>query len=318
LAKYFEKQQGVLMLSSDDYDFPIERTLIRRFAEAAWDSNPLYFQPFATGECSFPPAYLCAAATICGRQNSLVGLGFDVSRAFHGSETVEASETITFDSVLRVHDQTEMLKDVVGRRAGVMRQAKRTSTFTNAAGNVVARTSRVLLESTTNLTPVPPTSDVTVFNDGLDIRPDPLEPQSNVMRNYGVNSILQGASFGPLTRADFVRYAAASGDLTAIHFDEEAALSRGYPTIFAMGMLSGAFIGHVLSDWIPLKAPWRLTMRFGDLLWPGETLAVTGKVLSSDAESTVIAVAANVGERVVTTAKFETGLGLHPKAQRRP
>ena len=303
------------MLSSDDYDFPIERTLIRRFAEAAWDSNPLYFQRSATGECSFPPAYLCAAATICGRQNSLVGLGFDVSRAFHGSETVEVYAPIAYESVLRVHDQTEMLEDVVGRRAGVMRQAQRTSTFTNAAGKVVARTSRILLESTVSLTPVPPTSDVKVFDDGLNIRPDPLEPQSDVMHSHGVNSILPGASFGPLTRADFIRYAAASGDLTAIHFDEEAALSRGYPTIFAMGMLSGAFIGHVLSDGIPLKTPWRLTLRFADLLWPGETLAVTGKVLSSDAENTVVTLMANVGKRLVTTATFESGFHVNSGAE---
>ena len=247
-----------------------------------------------------------------------MGLGFDVSRAFHGSESVEVYEPITFDSVLRVHDQTEMLEDVVGRRAGVMRQAQRTSTFTNAAGRVVARTSRVLLEATLNLTPVPPTSDVKVFDDGLEIRPDPMEAHTNVIHSQEMNSTFRGASFGPLTRADFIRYAAASGDLTAIHFDEEAALSRGYPTIFAMGMLSGAFIGHVLSNRMPLKTPWRLTMRFVDLLWPGETLAVTGSVLSSIDEDTLIALVANVGERVVTTAKFETGPHVRSAAKSLP
>lgn len=300
------------MLSSDDYDFPIERTLIRRFAEAAWDSNREYVNASALGEFSFPPAYLCAAATICGRQNSLVGLGFDVSRTLHGSETIEVYAPISYESVLRVHDQTELLDDVVGRRAGVMRKAKRTSTFSNSAGHVVARTSRILLEASTNVTPVPPTSDVKVFDDGLHIRPDPLEPHSDVRHNEGSNAILQSASFGPLNRTDFVRYAAASGDLTAIHFDEEAALSRGYPTIFAMGMLSGAFIGHVVSDWIPLQVPWSLKLRFADLLWPGETLVVSGKIISSDDRGTSISVTAKVGERVVTTAEFETGRDLSP------
>jgi acyl dehydratase len=53
----------------------------------------------------------------------------------------------------------------------------------------------------------------------------------------------------PITRADLVRYAGASGDLNVIHWNERVAREVGLPDVIAHGMLSMALAGRVATDW---------------------------------------------------------------------
>ena len=95
--------------------------------------------------------------------------------------------------------------------------------------------------------------------------------------------------------------------MTAIHFDANAARDGGYPAPFAMGMLSAAFVGHMLTDWIVLVPPWRVEVRFRDLLWPGESLTVAGTVRSTSADGVVIEVRCCSRGRLVTAAMLHAG-----------
>lgn len=52
-----------------------------------------------------------------------------------------------------------------------------------------------------------------------------------------------------LTRADLVRYAAASGDANPIHLDDDAARAAGLPGVVAHGMLTLALAGRLLTAW---------------------------------------------------------------------
>lgn len=54
-----------------------------------------------------------------------------------------------------------------------------------------------------------------------------------------------------VTRADLVRYAAASGDPNPIHQDEEVALSVGLPGVIAHGMLTMALAARAVETWFP-------------------------------------------------------------------
>ncbi|GAB3305807.1 dehydratase [Epidermidibacterium keratini] len=54
----------------------------------------------------------------------------------------------------------------------------------------------------------------------------------------------------PITRADLVRYAGASGDFNIIHWNERVAKDVGLPTVIAHGMLTMARGGRVLTDWV--------------------------------------------------------------------
>ena len=52
-----------------------------------------------------------------------------------------------------------------------------------------------------------------------------------------------------VTRADLVRYAAASGDDNPIHLSEEVARSVGLPGVIAHGMYTMALAGRALATW---------------------------------------------------------------------
>ena len=54
-----------------------------------------------------------------------------------------------------------------------------------------------------------------------------------------------------VTRADLVRYAAASGDQNPIHQDEEVARSVGLPGVIAHGMYTMALAARAVETWFP-------------------------------------------------------------------
>ena len=54
-----------------------------------------------------------------------------------------------------------------------------------------------------------------------------------------------------ITRADLVRYAAASGDHNPIHQDEDVARSVGLPGVIAHGMYTMALAARAVGVWFP-------------------------------------------------------------------
>jgi acyl dehydratase len=54
-----------------------------------------------------------------------------------------------------------------------------------------------------------------------------------------------------VTRADLVRYAAASGDHNPIHQDEDVARSVGLPGVIAHGMYTMALAARAVGEWFP-------------------------------------------------------------------
>lgn len=60
--------------------------------------------------------------------------------------------------------------------------------------------------------------------------------------------VLEPRSF-PVTRADLVAYAEASGDHNPIHQDEAVARSVGLPGVIAHGMYTMALAARAVADW---------------------------------------------------------------------
>ena len=54
-----------------------------------------------------------------------------------------------------------------------------------------------------------------------------------------------------ITRADLVRYAAASGDHNPIHQDEDVARAVGLPGVIAHGMYTMALAADAVEAWFP-------------------------------------------------------------------
>src|SRR5439155_468776 len=81
-----------------------------------------------------------------------------------------------------------------------------------------------------------------------------------------------------LTRMDLVRYAGASGDFNPIHTDEEFARAAGNPSVFGHGMLTAAFVGKCVTDYVGADNLRRFKVRFATRVWPGDSITCKGKV----------------------------------------
>ena len=82
----------------------------------------------------------------------------------------------------------------------------------------------------------------------------------------------------PITRLTLALYCGASGDHNPIHVDSDFAKAAGMPDVFAHGMLSAAWLGRLLTGWVPQSAIRSLNVRFAAITHVGERITCTGKV----------------------------------------
>ena len=82
----------------------------------------------------------------------------------------------------------------------------------------------------------------------------------------------------PISRLALALYCGASGDHNPIHVDTDFAKSAGMPDVFAHGMLSAAWLGRLLTDWVPQSTIRSLDIRFAAITQVGETITCSGKV----------------------------------------
>jgi acyl dehydratase len=82
----------------------------------------------------------------------------------------------------------------------------------------------------------------------------------------------------PISRLALALYCGASGDHNPIHVDTDFAKSAGMPDVFAHGMLSAAWLGRLLTNWVPQSAIRSLDVRFAAITQVGETITCTGRV----------------------------------------
>jgi acyl dehydratase len=113
-----------------------------------------------------------------------------------------------------------------------------------------------------------------------------LAARSDVDLDSG--SLLPDLAKPPVTKLQLVKYAGASGDFNLIHTDDETARSVGLDGVIAHGMLSMAFLGEYLCWLAGPESVRRLSVRFNEMVRPGDTLTCRGRVkerTTSDAVS---------------------------------
>jgi len=66
----------------------------------------------------------------------------------------------------------------------------------------------------------------------------------------------------PISRTTLALYAGASGDHNPIHIDLDFARLAGMNDVFAHGMLSAAYLGRLLTGWVPQQRIRQVTLRF--------------------------------------------------------
>lgn len=92
----------------------------------------------------------------------------------------------------------------------------------------------------------------------------------------------------PITRTTLALFAGASGDHNPIHIDLDVARSAGLDDVFAHGMLSMAYLGRLLTGWVPQHRIRTYRVRFVAVTPVHAEPTCTGRVVSvADGRATV-------------------------------
>ena len=94
-----------------------------------------------------------------------------------------------------------------------------------------------------------------------------------------VGDALPGLETPPISRLTLALYCGASGDHNPIHVDTDFARAAGMPDVFAHGMLSMAWLGRVLTNWVPQQDLLEYSVRFAATAHVGERYSCAGKVV---------------------------------------
>jgi len=83
-------------------------------------------------------------------------------------------------------------------------------------------------------------------------------------------------------RVQLALFAGASADHNPIHIDDEAARAGGLPGVIVHGMLNMAFLGQVLTNWVPQSQLREFGTRFAAMAFPGDVITCRGTVAEKD------------------------------------
>lgn len=82
-----------------------------------------------------------------------------------------------------------------------------------------------------------------------------------------------------INRTTLALYAGASGDHNQVHIDLDFARKSSQPDVFAHGMLSVAYLGRLLTAWVPQQQIRSLAVRFTGITQLGHIPTCRGKVV---------------------------------------
>jgi acyl dehydratase len=93
-----------------------------------------------------------------------------------------------------------------------------------------------------------------------------------------VDDLLPPLILPPINRTTLALFAGASGDHNPIHIDIDFARKAGMPDVFAQGMLPAAYLGRLLTKWVPQRELRSINLRFVGITHLGHELTCTAKV----------------------------------------
>ena len=93
-----------------------------------------------------------------------------------------------------------------------------------------------------------------------------------------VGDAIPSLELPPVSRLTLALYCGASGDHNPIHVDTDFARSAGLPDVITHGMLSMAWLGRALTNWVPQAAIREYSVRFASMTRVAETITCRGEV----------------------------------------
>jgi acyl dehydratase len=108
-----------------------------------------------------------------------------------------------------------------------------------------------------------------------------------------VGTELPSLKVKPVTHADLVRYAGASGDFNPIHNDKDFAIANGLDGTIAHGMYVMAQLGRLCTNWVDQRQMKFFGVKFKAMTKLGQTLTCKGTVKKKKEEN---------GEKLITVS----------------
>jgi acyl dehydratase len=102
--------------------------------------------------------------------------------------------------------------------------------------------------------------------------------------NLSVGEELPALQTDKISRTTLALYAGASGDHNPLHIDPDFAASAGFDDVFAQGMLSMAYLGRLLTNWVPQSYIKNIDVRFSSITPVNIDIICTG-IIKSKTES---------------------------------
>ena len=102
------------------------------------------------------------------------------------------------------------------------------------------------------------------------------------LQTIEVGTELPALSIAPISRTTLALFAGASGDHNTVHLDIDVAKSAGLDDVFAQGMLSMAYLGRLLTGWVPQERIRSFEVRFAAITPVHAAPTCTGRVVSLD------------------------------------
>jgi acyl dehydratase len=102
------------------------------------------------------------------------------------------------------------------------------------------------------------------------------------VQDITVGTELPPLAINPISRTTLALFAGASGDHNPMHIDIDVAKSAGLDDVFAHGMLSMAYLGRLLTDWVDPQAIRSYRVRFAAITPLHGKPTATGTVAGID------------------------------------
>lgn len=262
---------------------------IRHFADAIGDSNPIFHDPAAAELAGF--SSIPATPTFVTRFHiSFAEAGLDPVH----SQVIHAEQEYEYDRPLYASDTF-----TARYRIASIRQSGRTDGMAIMAIELQgdAADERVVTgRATLIVRDAPPQGAAAGASTSKPAKPSPV-PDGEAIPSLTKH----------ITQQQIDAYADVSGDHNPIHLDPEVARAVGLDGTIAHGMLSMAFLGQMLTDWLSeqgASSGWvrRLRVRFQAMVRPGDTLTCHGVLGAPSEQGQRVEVWINNqhGERVIT------------------
>src|SRR5258708_12000929 len=102
------------------------------------------------------------------------------------------------------------------------------------------------------------------------------------MQDITIGTELPPLEIRPISRTTLALFAGASGDHNPMHIDIDVAKSAGLDDVFAQGMLSMAYFGRLLTDWVDPQAIRSYRVPFAAITPLHGRPTATGKVVADE------------------------------------